>query len=181
MEEEKDQIKDQISRILGTDKSIKPAKDILYKPKTKFLKEKIAKAHFSNKKERKYIDILCSREEFAYKYEVKGESFPMYGSKKFLCYPEYDEYREEYLRMLDELSHEDYIRVMAEEIFLPDHRPDKNPPKLEDFSEEDRKKILEWKKRYDEAEKRIKEKEAEKRRREEEEHKRWWLSVGGNE
>jgi len=135
MKEEKDQIKDNISRILGTNKGIKPAKEAPYTPKTKFLKEKIAKAHFSNKKERRYIDILCSREEFAYKYEVKGESFKMYGSHKFLCHFEYDEYRKEYLRMLDELSHEDYIRAMAEKIFLPDHRPDKNPPKLEDFSE----------------------------------------------
>lgn len=94
---------------------------VKYKPRTNFLKDKIAKANLRNEKQRNNIATLCKIEDLAYRHQVKHERKRWYGSYQQLYGEQFSVYRQEYFEILKELSHKDYIRVLANEITEPDH------------------------------------------------------------
>jgi hypothetical protein len=73
-----------------------------YKPKTEFLKQKMAEARLG-KKTRGYIDALCEIEAKVYKEEVLHQGPGFYGSYEFLHPERYGAYKTEYFAMLKEL------------------------------------------------------------------------------
>lgn len=83
-----------------------------YKPRTEFLKHKMAEARSGNRRRTEYIIVLCEIEDEAYRKQVKHEPVEGYGSYSHLHPEQFGAYRNEYFAMLKELSHDDYIRYM---------------------------------------------------------------------
>ena len=151
------------------------------------MKEKIAEAHFSDKKERKYIDALCELEDTAYRRQVLHEGPGFYGPYSFLHPEQFGPYRDEYFAMLKELSQPDYIRVLTNEKSDPQGmggwRNGKLIPLPSGLGEEDKKAVLERKERLDkerakkfsiaDARQKVEEKKNNERDR------RWWVKNGG--
>ncbi len=78
-----------------------------YVPKTRFLKEAIARAHFSNKNERDYITELAFLERFMINgWCSRGEAIFGGGFERT--------YEKEYLEMLKELDRDRYEAKLSE-------------------------------------------------------------------
>ncbi len=155
----------------------------LYKPRTKFLKNKISNANFSKKSDRKYIVELCKVEDDAYRYHVKHESKNFYGSYVFLNPEEYGQYRKEFFEILKELSYKDYLRVIANELFNPkQYGPDKRwkPFKLEEFGVKEQKEIKHIIERLAKGEKSKKQHDQEKEKEELDNFHEWWVKNSNN-
>jgi hypothetical protein len=160
----------------------------LYAPRTAFLKGRIAKSHFSNKNERKYIEALCKIEDKAYRRQVLHESPGFYGPYSLLYGEQFGAYREEYFAMLKELSYPDYIRVLVDEISAPDEcggwKDGKQIRLPAGLSEADRKALLERKEKLDNE--RAKERNIERECKNSEKKKyserssMWWVRNGGS-
>ncbi|MCL5431250.1 MAG: hypothetical protein M1564_03050 [Candidatus Marsarchaeota archaeon] len=157
--------------------------EVDYKPRTEFLKNEIAKANFNNPKDRKRIMELCKVEDLAYRYQVKREPKRFYGSYSFLYGEQFGSYREEYFKMLKELSYRDYIYVLTMEVSDPETfggwRNGKQIPLPKGISKEDKAEVLEM---ADHMSKRMAEREAEEQRIQKQEEKekafkfkKWWV------
>jgi hypothetical protein len=158
-----------------------------YKPRTEFLKRKLAEAHFDNRKERAYIEELCRIEDSAYRRQVLRIGPGFAGSYSFIHPEQFGPCRNEYFAMLKELSQPDYIRVLANEMADPKGmggwKNGKQIPLPSGLSKEDKKAVLERKERLDaeraeewriaDARQKAKEKKDNKRGR------RWWVKNGG--
>ena len=158
-----------------------------YKPRTEFLKNEIARANFNNPKDRERIIALCETEDKAYRYQVKNESKRFYGSYSFLYNEQFGSYREEYFKMLKELSYKDYIAVLAREVHDPKMfggwRKGKQIPLPKGISKEDKAEILKVAKAMYEkqAEEQTEESRIKKQNEREELLKfyRWWIKNEG--
>ena len=124
-----------------------------YKPKTEFLKQRIAKAHFGSVRDRRYIEELCEIEDTTYRRQVLHEGPGFYGSYSFLHPEQFGPHRDEYFAMLKEMSQPDYIRVLANEMSDPQMyggwKNGKQIPPPSGVSGEDKKAVLERKERLD--------------------------------
>ena len=153
-----------------------------YKPRTEFLKSEIAKANVYNPEDRKRIMDLCNIEDLAYRYQVKKEQKRFYGSYSFLYGEQFGSYREEYFKMLKELSYRDYIYVLTMEVSDPKMfggwRNGKQIPLPKGLSKEDKEVVLEM---ADHMNKSREEMEAEEQRVQKQKEKekvlkfmKWW-------
>ncbi len=170
----------------GKSKSAKITEDGIiagpYKPRTKFLKNKLFNANFRKKSDREYIVELCKVENAAYRYQVRGESENFYGSYVFLHPEEYGPYRKEFFEILKELSYKDYLKVIAKELFNPEqYGPDRRWKRfrLEELGVEEQTAIKRIIARLAKEEK-SKEQQGEEEEREElEKLREWWVRNGG--
>lgn len=158
-----------------------------YKPRTSFLRQKIAKADLENRKDREYIADLCRIEDAAYRQQVLQESPHFYGPYSFLYGEEFGKYRGEYFAMLKEMSYKDFIRVLAGEVSEPHmYGGWKNGKRMAlpaCLSGEERKRLLEIKGSADKSRARElgikKARESEKRKKHDVQLRRWWVENSG--
>lgn len=178
-----------IREMLGQDGKSKDAKmtedDImagLYKPRTRFLKNRLADADFRKKSDREYMVELCKVENSAYIYQVRGEPENFYGSYVFLHPEEYGPYRKEFFKMLKELSYKDYLRVIAKELFDPEqYGPGKRwkPFRLEELGVEEQTEIKRIIVRLAKEDKSVKRHDREEEKERLERLREWWVRNGG--